>query len=165
MKEGKDCIGVGLGALILNDKNEVLLMRRTQQSRNGAGQWWKPGGTLEFGSTPEACLIREIREELGCEAQIVRFLRYVNHRIPEEGQHWVALDFLVKITGEPQIMEPHKCDGMGWFPLNALPEETDETTTRSCIRAHLEIVKEPFHADKPKQTVDGAHPKGKHVRE
>jgi len=44
MKAGVDYIGVGGGALIFNKKGEVLLLQRTANSKNQAGQWSKPGG-------------------------------------------------------------------------------------------------------------------------
>ena len=38
MKPGVDFVGVGCGAFILNEKNEMLLLRRTKNSRNEAAQ-------------------------------------------------------------------------------------------------------------------------------
>jgi 8-oxo-dGTP diphosphatase len=42
----------------------VLIAQRPEGKRNG-GLWEFPGGKMEPGETPEAALIREIREELG----------------------------------------------------------------------------------------------------
>src|SRR3989338_1504680 len=46
---GVDYIGVGVGVLIVNDKNETLLMKRGPKCRNLVGYWNRPGGTMEFG--------------------------------------------------------------------------------------------------------------------
>jgi len=52
---------VGLGVYILNDKNELLLLRR--KGTHGAGTWCAPGGHLEFGESFEECAKREAKEE------------------------------------------------------------------------------------------------------
>ena len=74
MKIGTDCIGVGAGALIVNEKNETLLQKRTDKTRNRAGFWAKPGGGVEFGDKIEDTVIREIKEELGVDIEIIKFL-------------------------------------------------------------------------------------------
>ena len=62
IKLGKDCIGVGGGVLIFNDKNEVLLLKRTEKAKNEAGYWQKPGGSIEIGEKVIAAMKREIKE-------------------------------------------------------------------------------------------------------
>jgi len=124
MKAGTDYIGVGCGGLAINEKDEVLLLKRGKNSKNEVGMWSKFGGQVEFGQTVEETLKKEAMEEIGCEIEILELINYVNHIIPEEKQHWVSFNFLVKIIGEPKNMEPHKCDEMGWFHIDNLPKNT-----------------------------------------
>ncbi|HAD25258.1 MAG TPA: 8-oxo-dGTP diphosphatase MutT [Alphaproteobacteria bacterium] len=49
---------------LLDADGRVLLAQRPKQKTLG-GLWEFPGGKLEADETPEACLIRELREELG----------------------------------------------------------------------------------------------------
>lgn len=51
---------VGCGILIMNDKGQVLLQRRSD-----TGDWCIPGGALEPFETYEEAAIREVREEVG----------------------------------------------------------------------------------------------------
>ncbi len=119
MKKGIDYIGVGVGAVIFNSEGKVFLAKRGREARNESGKWEFPGGGVDFGETLEHAICREVREEYGCEIEVLELLDVVNHLIPAEKQHWVSPTFLCRITmGTPCIREPHKCDEIGWFVLD-----------------------------------------------
>ena len=52
-------------ACALVDADGRVLIAQRPEGKAMAGLWEFPGGKLEQGETPEACLIRELREELG----------------------------------------------------------------------------------------------------
>jgi 8-oxo-dGTP diphosphatase len=56
-------------AAILEKDGRILIAKRKQGDRF-AGLWEFPGGKLEPGETPEACLRREILEELGAAVRV-----------------------------------------------------------------------------------------------
>lgn len=138
-KSGKTHIGVGCGALIFNDKrNEVLLMKRSKNSKNQAGWWSQPGGEVDFNEKAITATKREIKEELGIEIDIWARTPHIDHILKKEFQHWVAFPFLATIKkGVPKIMEPHKCDELRWFSLDKLPKKLSQTT-RENINNYLE---------------------------
>ncbi|MEI8344189.1 MAG: NUDIX domain-containing protein [Candidatus Moraniibacteriota bacterium] len=137
-KVGKDYIGVGCGALVFNHKKEVLLMKRSKNSKNEAGWWSQPGGAVDFNEKVIVTVKREIKEELGIEVDIWAENLHVDHIIKKENQHWVVLSFLAKIKkGIPEIKEPHKCDELKWFALDNLPKKITQTT-RETIKCYLE---------------------------
>jgi 8-oxo-dGTP diphosphatase len=131
MKRGVDFIGVSAGAMIFNDRGELLLCKRSQNAGNERGCWEVPGGAVEFGETREAAAIREMKEELGIDVTVVAELPAADHIIPADGQHWVPTTFIVRIVPgqQPRIMEPHKCDRIGWFALDRLPSPLSIITT------------------------------------
>lgn len=120
---GRDYIGVGVGAAILNDGNQVLLSLRGPKARNERGKWEIPGGCVEFGETFETAIIREVKEELGITIEVEQLLGIFDHLLPDEKQHWVSPTFICHIvSGEPKVQEPEKCQKVGWFSLEEARE-------------------------------------------
>src|SRR3989338_1151503 len=116
MKRAVDYIGVGVGAVVVNNEGKLFLALRGKEAKNEKRRWEFPGGSFELWETLEDTIIREMMEEYGFEIEIIELLCVTNHMIPDEKQHWVAPAFICKIrSGEPKILEPHKCDAIGWF--------------------------------------------------
>jgi len=127
MKKGVDYIGVGVGAVIINENNEILLLKRLVEPEQGC--WTIPGGTVEFGETVEEAIIREMEEEIGVKIEVVKLLGVTNHILKDEKKHWVSPAFLVKIVkGVPENKEPHKHEDLKWFSTNSLPINPTMTT-------------------------------------
>lgn len=123
MRKGIDYIGVSVGAMIFNKSGEIFLAKRGIQAKNEQGHWESPGGSVEFGESLEDAVKREIFEEYGIDVELVEQYPAADHIIPNENQHWVATTFIAKIKDgqKPKIMEPEKCDAIGWYSLDQLP--------------------------------------------
>lgn len=118
MKRGIDYIGVGVGAAIFNDEGKLFITKRGKAAKNERGKWEIPGGSVEFGETFEDAIKREIKEELGVEIIIIELLGICDHIIPDEHQHWVSPTYICTISrGTPKILEPAKCEAVGWFDI------------------------------------------------
>ena len=130
MKIGKDYIGVGVGAFIINEKNQLLLQKRAVPAEKD--HWCIPGGRLEMFETLENAVIRETKEETDLDIEVIKMIGVCDHIIKEEGVHWVATSFLCKIkSGVPKIMEPDKASDLRWFDLDKLPEKLTITTKKA----------------------------------
>ena len=100
---------------------QVLLLRRFNTGYED-GNYSVVAGHLDGGEEVKAAAIREAREEVGIEIapgdlQVVG----VMHRRSDDER----VDFFVTATawaGKITNREPHRCDQLAWFDLDALPE-------------------------------------------
>lgn len=98
-----------LAALIQNEKGEFLVARRKAALSNG-GKWEFPGGKLHAGETPEKCLSREIKEELGLEISVQSPFHIVNEAYSERSI--LLISYLCRYHGGELILRDH--DEVAW---------------------------------------------------
>ena len=118
-----------VNAAILNDKNEVLLTRRSPQVRE-PGKWCLPGGHFEGGETWIEAMRREINEEVGIVVEKERLIGVysdpsltVTSEVSQDGfrrQFLVVLFEVTKFRGE--IKPNEEVDLWGWYSMSNLPE-------------------------------------------
>lgn len=95
-----------VSAIALVDPEGRVLLAQRPEGKSLAGMWEFPGGKVEPGETPEECIRREIREELGVELCENCFapVTFVSHRY--EDFHLLMLLYVArKWEGIPQSLE------------------------------------------------------------
>lgn len=99
-------------AVIWDDQGKILIDRRRQEGLLG-GLWEFPGGKIEPEETVEACIKREIQEELGIEVEVGDRLITIDHTYTH---FHVTLNVhhCRHLSGEPQ---PIECDEIRWVTL------------------------------------------------
>jgi 8-oxo-dGTP diphosphatase len=125
---------VGVGGVILQDASVLLLLRKKPPE---AGFWSLPGGRVEFLERVEDALVRELKEELGVEAEIESLLCVTDHIVEADYAHWVSPAYLVRlVAGVARNLEPEKTAAIEWFPLSELPENLG-IAAKSALAAYL----------------------------
>ncbi|WP_329069781.1 methyltransferase domain-containing protein [Streptomyces sp. NBC_01429] len=111
--------------LILRRGAEVLLARRAGTGY-ADGLLNAPSGHVESGEDVRAAMIREASEEIGISLAPgdLRVALVMQHRGPA-GAPRIGWFFEAEYGagGEPVNREPHKCSGLSWHPLAALPDD------------------------------------------
>jgi 8-oxo-dGTP diphosphatase len=84
------------------ERNAAFLVTRRLRGTHLEGFWEFPGGKCEPGESHAACLVREIREELGCPVDVREKLLTVAH---DYSERTVELHFFrCELQGEPQAL-------------------------------------------------------------
>jgi A/G-specific adenine glycosylase len=104
-------------AVIWNDQQQILIDRRKSDGLLG-GLWEFPGGKVEAGETIEACIQREIQEELGIEIEVGDRLIVVDHTYTHFKVR-LNVHHCRYVRGEPQAIA---CDEVRWVELSDLDQ-------------------------------------------
>ena len=99
---------------IVVEDGKILLSYETVSD-----QWLIPGGGMESGETPEACVIRELGEETGCVVRpLEQFLSLFEYY---EEWEYISHYFVCEVTGRTELKltqaEAERCLLPRWLPL------------------------------------------------
>ena len=113
-----------LAGCAIVENNAILLLNRKK-----TGWYELPGGKIDSGESAEEAAKREIKEELGCDVEIVR--RLGEKDFEENGYVMGYTWFLARTKGQPEIQEPDKFDHLKYVPLNELRKHTLSANMRN----------------------------------
>jgi 8-oxo-dGTP diphosphatase len=111
-----------VAAVALVDEDARVLVATRPDKKSMAGLWEFPGGKVEPGETPEACLVRELEEELGIrtKAACLAPLTFASHAYP--AFHLLMPLFVCRVwEGEPMPLEGQDIRWLRPRELFALP--------------------------------------------
>ncbi len=109
---------VAVGAVVTNDRNELLLVKRAD-----SGIWLYPTGWADVGYSASEVVVKEVEEETGIEVRVERLIAVLDGlrlgftRIP-----LYSLVFLCRAVGGELRPHPLECADVGWFSPDDLPE-------------------------------------------
>ena len=106
-----------VGAIVIDD-GRLLLVRRGRGP--AAGEWTVPGGRVERDELLEEAVVRELAEETGIEGVCGDLVGVVERF--DEGEHFVILDYEVRLL---EAAEPTAGDDAAeatWVPLSDVAE-------------------------------------------
>ena len=106
-----------VGAVITNDNEEILLMKRKEDDFMG-GIFEIPGGNAEDGEGIYEVLEREIKEETNFDLKrVISYINYFDY-LSGSGKKSRQFNFKVEVTGGPIILTEH--DTYRWVNLDEI---------------------------------------------
>jgi mutator protein MutT len=132
----KIMFSVGAFGLILDEKNRILLCHRTDRDL-----WNLPGGGLERGETPWQGVIREVKEEVGLDAEVIKLQGVYSKAFEDD----IILSFVCRKVGGKLTLSD-EADDIKYFSIDELPINT--------VPRHIERIKD-FYSNNEKVVLKG----------
>lgn len=117
-------MGIGVGVIILNRDNNVLLLLRNSDTKIAdsdmrlEGTWTPPNGKVKFGESFESAAIRKVMEETNLkinDMEVVPLSSDIN-----EYAHYATIGLITnKYLGDVKIGKEFV--NYGWYDINELP--------------------------------------------
>ena len=132
----------GVGLLIFNNENKILMQLRTDYN-----QWGFPGGSMELGESFEEVASRELKEETNLEIDDLRLIKILSGKdtyreYPNGDKLYdiTAIFVIKKYHGELKINDDES-KKLDWFDINNLPKNMT-SYTKNCIKKFGNILDE-----------------------
>lgn len=127
---------VSAAAIVLNERNEILLIRGPRRG------WEMPGGQVEEGESLAQAAIRETKEEAGVDIEIVRFCG-----IYQNVEKCICNTlFLARYVGGEPIATSESLES-GFFPIDQALKMVRWKNFRERIEACLSPAGDPIYVE------------------
>ena len=111
---------LAVGAIVVHD-GALLVVRRGRGP--AVGKWSVPGGRVEQGELIRAAVAREIAEETGLDVDVGDLATWVERTgVDPEAFHFVILDFVATVVGDPTPVAGDDAVEVQWVPLERVHE-------------------------------------------
>lgn len=115
---------VGVTGIVRNGRGEVLFVRHPSRRRD---PWTLPGGWMRRWETPEAALIRELREQAGVEVEVEGVMVADTFPLPRLNVAYLCRLRARAVRREPL---PPRALPADWCPPHAPPRDTEPYALR-----------------------------------
>lgn len=130
-------------AFILNDRNELLAVRRAQEPAKGTLDL--PGGFVDMYETAEEGMRREIKEETNMDIGEMEYL-FSSPNVYQYsglGVHTMDMDYLIRVSSNVTVHADDDAAECMWIPLQDVhPGDFGLTSIRNAVIRFLDEYKE-----------------------
>eukprot|EP00041_Stephanoeca_diplocostata_P015190 m.288258 g.288258 ORF g.288258 m.288258 type:complete len:379 (+) comp19959_c0_seq2:107-1243(+) len=112
---------LGVGAVVINDRNEVLVVQEKTGPASGINFWKYPTGMVDAGEDAAIAAVREVREETGIDAEVVELVAFREFHAGKQsgwmsGKTNVFLVFLLRAKSTDICIQEAEIADCKWIP-------------------------------------------------
>ena len=136
---------VGVGAVVFNTQDELLLVKRAQ-----TGNWLYVTGWADIGYAPAEVAVKEVLEETGLRVTPLRLIAVydsLRRAQPNYDNHFWSVTFLCRLDGGDLRGHAHETLDLGFFARDRLPAPLSRDGVpwiAHCFEAHAGTLLEPY---------------------
>lgn len=129
---------IGVGAVVINEKNELLMVRDRIHTSNSI--YKLPGGMLEHAQSLEEGVVREVWEETGIKAKLIKMVSVLNaHPFTFNKSNMYIVFQLEAETSEINVVDTHEIEFALWMPVDEFfAHEKMSQFQKKLVRAALD---------------------------
>jgi ADP-ribose pyrophosphatase YjhB (NUDIX family) len=140
VREYPDNPMVGVGVVVFNQHNQILLVQRGNEPSRGL--WALPGGIVELGEELKSAAAREVMEECAIEVDIEDVAEVIDLILKDANEeikyHYILIDYYAKYTGG-QLSPQSDVSDARWFSKADIqeldmPEVTQKVVSKAFAR-------------------------------
>lgn len=136
---------IGSFAIILNNKNEILLGQRIEPDPTHPFhlKWGAPGGIVDFGENPEQTAIRETMEETGVSISLKSKYPCIRSEVDKDAKdvQIILLYYPAKyLSGSPSARNDKGTSEVKWFKIDEIYKETS-IVSRELIEEAIGLIR------------------------
>ncbi|MDP3765787.1 MAG: NUDIX hydrolase [Nanoarchaeota archaeon] len=85
---------------VVKNKNKVLILKKSPRDYNYPNRWSFCSGYVKEFESAEGTILREIKEETGLKAKIIKKGKLFQKNDKSNGKSWVIMPFLCRVTSK-----------------------------------------------------------------
>lgn len=103
---------------LIKINNKYLVTKRSLEEEVYANYWDIPGGLVEYGELPTNVLIREVKEEVGLDVDIIKIIHEDSNFDQKKDMIFIRLVYLCKLKKANQTINLDKKEHSKYLMIN-----------------------------------------------
>ncbi|KAH7430181.1 hypothetical protein KP509_09G087200 [Ceratopteris richardii] len=125
---------VGIGALVINSENRLLVVQEVTGPTRGSDTWKMPTGVVLQGEDIQEAAVREVKEETGVEAEFLEVFGVRQSHGVAFGKSDLFFLCLLRPVSSDIVIQKHEIEAAQWMPFDDYRSQESNTKSELLTR-------------------------------